>query len=109
VINIGPGDSYPGRTASNVCPRDLLAQKYYEALSETRPTTLYAENTIYHVERIQRLFEESVSIVLGRSELTLTLHQVLRSGLSRSETDSARVCHGSNGELSALVALNLYD
>ncbi|KAL6240326.1 hypothetical protein RBB50_012764 [Rhinocladiella similis] len=33
---------------------------YYNeaALSETRPTTLYAPNTFYQVERIQRLFEE---------------------------------------------------
>ncbi|KIV81298.1 hypothetical protein PV11_03493 [Exophiala sideris] len=58
VVNLRSGESYSGRTASNVCPRDLLEQKYDEALSETRPTTLYAENTIYHVERIQRLFKE---------------------------------------------------
>ncbi|KAK4934372.1 hypothetical protein LTR10_024348 [Elasticomyces elasticus] len=58
VVNLRSGESYSGRTASNVCPRDLLEQKYDEALSETRPTTLYAENTVYHVERIQRLFEE---------------------------------------------------
>jgi hypothetical protein len=60
VVNLRSGELYSGRTANNVCPRDLLEQKYNEALSETRPTTLYAENTIYHVERNLRLFEEYV-------------------------------------------------
>lgn len=58
VVNLRSGDSYSGRTTSNLCTREFLESKYDEALSETRPTTLYADNTIYHVERIQRLFEE---------------------------------------------------
>ncbi|KAK5312400.1 hypothetical protein LTR93_011344 [Exophiala xenobiotica] len=62
VVNLRLGESYSGRTASNVCPRDLLEQKYDEALSG-----------------------------------------------NRSEIDSARVCHGSNEELSALVTLDLHD
>jgi len=58
TVNLRSGDSYSGRTVNNVCTKEFLENKYDEALSETRPTTLYAENTIYYVERIQRLFEE---------------------------------------------------
>ena len=38
--------------------REFLQKRYTEALSETRPTTLYAESTTYHVKRIERLFKE---------------------------------------------------
>ncbi|KIW36296.1 hypothetical protein, variant 3 [Exophiala oligosperma] len=58
TVNLSSGDSYFSHTSEDVCTLDGLARKYEEALSETRPTTLYAPNTIYHVERIQRLFEE---------------------------------------------------
>jgi hypothetical protein len=58
LVNLRSGDAYTGRTASNVCTQEFLEDKYDEALLESRPTTLYADKTIYHVERIQRLFEE---------------------------------------------------
>ena len=60
TVNLSSGVSYSSHSISHVCTREFLDHKYHEALSETRPTTLYAENTIYHVERIQRLFEEYV-------------------------------------------------
>jgi hypothetical protein len=52
------GGSYQGRSSNGICTREFLEKKYKEALSAVRPTTLYAETTIYHVDRITRLFEE---------------------------------------------------
>lgn len=60
TVNLSSGGSYSSHTTDDVCTLDVLARKYEEALLETRPTTLYAPNTIYHVDRLQRLFEEYV-------------------------------------------------
>jgi hypothetical protein len=61
-VGLSSGGSYSSHTVNQVCTREFLDHKYHEALSETRPTTLYAEKTIYHVERIQRLFKEYVLV-----------------------------------------------
>ncbi|KAJ9609280.1 hypothetical protein H2204_015587 [Knufia peltigerae] len=58
TVNLSSGGLYSSHTTDDVCTLDVLARKYEEALLETRPTTLYAPNTIYHVDRLQRLFEE---------------------------------------------------
>ena len=66
TVHLPSGDTYAGHTDQHVCTRRYLEDKYEEALSQTRPTTLYAEKTIYHVERLQRLFEESATILRSR-------------------------------------------
>ncbi|KAL6240254.1 hypothetical protein RBB50_012849 [Rhinocladiella similis] len=71
TVNLSSGGSYSSHTTEDVCTLDDLARKYEEALSETRPTTLYAPNTIYHVERIQRLFEEYCGKVQLDPKVTL--------------------------------------
>jgi len=58
VVQLPSGASYEGRSSSNVCDKELLQQKFDQAVQETRPTTFYAETTVYHVDRIKRLFEE---------------------------------------------------
>ncbi|KAJ9607050.1 hypothetical protein H2200_008122 [Cladophialophora chaetospira] len=63
AVHLPSGDTYAGHTDQHVCTRRYLEDKYDEALSQTRPTTLYAEKTIYHVERIQRLFEEYCDVL----------------------------------------------
>ena len=66
TVQLPSGDTYAGHTDQHVCTRRFLEDKYDEALSQNRPTTLYAEKTIYHVERLQRLFEESVPVQQSR-------------------------------------------
>ena len=58
VVQLQSGGSYQGRSSNNLCTREFLENKYDEAVSEIRPTTLYADTTAYHVGRIKRLFEE---------------------------------------------------
>jgi len=52
------GGFYQGRSSNNLCTREFLEKKFDKAVSEIRPTTLYADTTTYHVDRIKRLFEE---------------------------------------------------
>lgn len=58
VVQLQSGGSYEERSSNNLCTQEFLQKKYDEALSETRPTTLYADSTTYHLERIERLFKE---------------------------------------------------
>lgn len=51
---------YIGWSASGVCSREVLQQKFDQALTETRATTLYAEITKCHIERMEKFWTESV-------------------------------------------------
>lgn len=58
VVQLPSGDSYEGRSSTNLCTREFLQQKLDKAVLEPRPTTLYADTTIFHVDRIKGLFTE---------------------------------------------------
>ncbi|KAJ9601853.1 hypothetical protein H2200_013662 [Cladophialophora chaetospira] len=63
TVHLPSGDHYAGHTDQDVCTRRFLEDKYDEALSQNRPTTLYADKIVYHVERLQRLFEEYCGVL----------------------------------------------
>jgi hypothetical protein len=60
TVTLQSGGSYTGWSASGVCSRELLQQKYDQALTETHATTLYAETTECHIKRMEKLWTESV-------------------------------------------------
>lgn len=58
VILLQSEGSYEGWSSANVCTREFLQQKYDQAVSQPHLTKLYADTTIYHVNRIKDLFLE---------------------------------------------------
>jgi hypothetical protein len=62
TVPLQSGGSYDGWSSTDLCSRDFLQQKYDQALSDPRPTTLYADTTTYHVKRIESLFTEFVPV-----------------------------------------------
>jgi hypothetical protein len=60
TVTLQSGGSYTGWSASGVCSREVLQQKFDQALTETRATTLYAETTKCHIERLEKFWTESV-------------------------------------------------
>ena len=66
VVELQSGVSYHERTSNNLCTREFLEKKYDEAVSEVRPSTLYADTTTYHVDRIKSLFEEYIPSRIAR-------------------------------------------
>jgi len=60
VVQLQSAGTYEGQTPENVCSLELLQQKYDQAVAEPDPTRLYEDTTIYHVERIKRLFTKLV-------------------------------------------------
>jgi hypothetical protein len=63
VVQLKSGGFYERRSSTNLCPREFFQNKFDEAVLETRPTTLYADTTIYHVNRIKGLFTKSVHLL----------------------------------------------
>jgi hypothetical protein len=57
VVKLSCGASYQGSTP-NVCSKEFLQEKFNEAVLGAHPTTLYANTTVYQVDRIKSLFEE---------------------------------------------------
>ena len=64
TIQLQSGGSYKGRSSIDLCTREFLQQKYDQAITAPRPTTLYADTTMYHVNRIENLFTEFVTPLL---------------------------------------------
>jgi hypothetical protein len=64
TIQLQSGGSYKGRSSTDLCSREFLQQKYDQAISAPHPTTLYADSTMYHVNRIENLFTEYVASLL---------------------------------------------
>jgi hypothetical protein len=60
TVTLQSGGSYTGWSASGVCSREVLQQKFDQALTETRATTLYAETTECHIKRMEKFWTESV-------------------------------------------------
>lgn len=58
IVKLDSSELYLGRSSTNLYPRDFLESKYEEAIAAVRPVTLYADSTLYHVDRIRALFEE---------------------------------------------------
>lgn len=52
------GGSIQRRPSIDQCTREFLEQEYTNAVRETRPTTLHADNTVNHVDRIKGLWEK---------------------------------------------------
>jgi hypothetical protein len=63
VVQLESGGSHEGRSSNSLCLREFLQNKFDEAALETRPTTLDADTTIYHVDHIKGLFTESVHLL----------------------------------------------
>jgi hypothetical protein len=60
TVTLQSGGSYTGWSDAGVCSLEFLQQKYDQALTETRATTLYADTTKCHIERMEKLWTESV-------------------------------------------------
>jgi hypothetical protein len=61
TVQLQSAGTYKGWSSTDLCSRDFLQQKYDQALSELRSTTLYAETTVSHLNRIANLFTEFVT------------------------------------------------
>ncbi|KAE8547697.1 hypothetical protein EYB25_009490 [Talaromyces marneffei] len=72
------GGSYTGWSASGVCSREVLQQKFDQALTETRATTLYAETTKCHIERMEKFWTEYCAIFALEPRETLRECQTAR-------------------------------
>jgi hypothetical protein len=65
TVTLQSGGSYTGWSAAGVCSREILQQKYDQALTQTRAITLYAETTECHIKRMEKLFTECVFSTLA--------------------------------------------
>ncbi|QGA17395.1 hypothetical protein EYB26_005066 [Talaromyces marneffei] len=78
TVTLQSGGSYTGWSASGVCSREVLQQKFDQALTETRATTLYAETTKCHIERMEKFWTEYCAIFALEPRKTLRECQTAR-------------------------------
>ncbi|QKX63180.1 uncharacterized protein TRUGW13939_10349 [Talaromyces rugulosus] len=78
TIPLQSGGSYESLSSIDICTKDFLQQKYDQSLSEPHQTTLYADTTIGHINRIETLFTEYCDILQLDPRETLRQCEIAR-------------------------------
>ncbi|KAJ9601862.1 hypothetical protein H2200_013635 [Cladophialophora chaetospira] len=62
TLQLASGVAFLGESSDNLCTQERLNDIYNQALSQVRPTTLYAVSTEYQIDRIKGHFERYCGI-----------------------------------------------